>query len=92
MLIIYFVLKIVIFFLITHLGFNLIFKGQKSYNGVAILSKYPISDIKDNLYDNVEEEQSRYIECWIDSNPNGISVASIYLPNGNPINSDKFDY
>lgn len=74
------------------LGFNIIFKGQKSYNGVAILSKHPITDIKDNLYDNIQEEQARYIECWIDSSPNGIRVASIYLPNGNPINSDKFDY
>jgi len=73
------------------LGFNVIFKGQKSYNGVAILSKYPISDIKDNLYKNIEE-QARYLECWVESNSNGMRVASIYLPNGNPINSDKFNY
>ena len=74
------------------LGYNVIFRGQKSYNGVAIISKYPIHDIKMNLYNESEMEQSRYIECWIDKNPNGIRVASIYLPNGNPINTEKFSY
>ena len=45
------------------LGYNITFKGQKSYNGVAILSKFPINDIKDNLYDDIKDEQARYIEC-----------------------------
>ena len=75
------------------LGYNVICKGQKAYNGVAILSKHPINDITKNLYsDQNEEEQSRYIECWVESKNNGFRVASIYLPNGNPINSEKFDY
>ena len=77
---------------LENLGYNLIFKGQKSYNGVAILSKFPIHDVKTNLYSKNEEEQSRYIECWIDNNNSGVRVASIYLPNGNPINSEKFTY
>ena len=77
---------------IENLGYNFIFIGQKSYNGVAILSKHTIQDIKKSLYENNENEQARYIECWIDNKENGIRVASIYLPNGNPINSEKFDY
>ena len=77
---------------LEELGYNLIYKGQKSYNGVAILSKYPIEDVKDKLYLDTEEEQARYIECWIDAKNNGFRVASIYLPNGNPINTEKFDY
>ena len=71
------------------LGYNVIFKGQKAYNGVAILSKHPVSDIITNLY---SDENARYIECWIDAKNNGFRVASIYLPNGNPINTEKFSY
>ena len=71
------------------LGYNVIFKGQKAYNGVAILSKHPISDIITNLY---SDENARYIECWIDAKNSGFRVASIYLPNGNPINTEKFSY
>ena len=72
-------------------GYNVIFKGQKAYNGVAILSKYPVSDIVTSLYEDEDHnEQARYIECWVDSKNSGIRVASIYLPNGNPINTEKF--
>ncbi|MFP6779596.1 MAG: exodeoxyribonuclease III [Alphaproteobacteria bacterium] len=74
-------------------GYNVIFKGQKAYNGVAILSKYPVSDIVTSLYEDEDHnEQARYIECWVDSKNSGIRVASIYLPNGNPINTEKFIY
>lgn len=71
-------------------GYNVIFKGQKAYNGVAILSKHPVSDIVSSLYDN--DEQARYLECWVDAKNSGFRVASIYLPNGNPINTEKFEY
>ena len=71
-------------------GYNVIFKGQKAYNGVAILSKHPVSDIVTSLYDR--DEQARYLECWVDSKNSGFRVASIYLPNGNPINTEKFEY
>ncbi len=72
----------------SDMGYNLAVFGQKSYNGVAILSKRPIDDVKLGLIDNGEEEQARYIEAFI----SGIRIASIYLPNGNPVNSDKFQY
>ena len=71
-------------------GYNVIFKGQKAYNGVAILSKHPVSDIVSSLSDS--DEQARYLECWVDSKNSGFRVASIYLPNGNPINTEKFEY
>ena len=71
-------------------GYNVIFKGQKAYNGVAILSKHPVSDIVSSLYDS--DEQARYLECWVNLKNSGFRVASIYLPNGNPINTEKFEY
>ena len=74
---------------IKSLNYNSYVFGQKAYNGVAILSKHPISDIITNLY---SDENARYIECWIDAKNNGFRVASIYLPNGNPINTEKFSY
>ena len=74
------------------LGYTCAVAGQKSYNGVAILSKYPMEDIKDRLPGDDTDEQARYIEAWIDSGSSGIRVASIYLPNGNPTDSPKYPY
>ena len=73
-------------------GYNIIFKGQKGYNAVAIMSKFPMEDITKTLYSNDSSEQARYIDCWINYNKKGLRVASIYLPNGNPINTEKFTY
>lgn len=61
---------------------------QKAYNGVAILSKHPITIIKNRLDGEDEDEQARYIEAEI----NGVRVINIYLPNGNPSPGEKFDY
>ena len=74
-----------------NLNYNIKINGQKSYNGVAIFSKYPLSDIQINL-PTFEDPQARYIEAWVDYKNNGFRVASVYAPNGNPINSDKFEY
>jgi len=73
---------------IEDLGYNLITHGQKSYNGVAILSKFPIEDVMTGLPGNDDDEQARYIEAFT----NGVRVATIYLPNGNPQPGEKFDY
>ena len=73
---------------IEDLGYNLAIHGQKSYKGVAILSKSPIEDIIYGLPGNENDDQARYIECFT----RGIRVASIYLPNGNPTNGPKFQY
>lgn len=74
-------------------GWHLETHGQKSFNGVALLSKEPISDIKRGLpaiegSEHTEDEQARYIEGTV----NGVRIASIYLPNGNPRPGPKFDY
>ncbi|MDE0779852.1 MAG: exodeoxyribonuclease III [Alphaproteobacteria bacterium] len=74
-------------------GYNCAVHGQKSYNGVAILSKYPLEDVVTGLPGNEEDEQARYIEAWVDAGGNdGVRVASIYLPNGNPTPGDKYNY
>lgn len=74
-------------------GYNLALHGQKTFNGVAILSRYPLSDIITALPHNETDEQCRYIEA-VASLPNGsaVRVASVYVPNGQAIDSDKFPY
>ena len=73
---------------IGDLGYNIAVHGQKSYNGVAILSKSPIEDIIRGLPESGTDDQARYIEARV-----GIfRIASIYLPNGNPVETDKYPY
>lgn len=73
------------------LGYNVAVHGQKTYNGVALLSKYPIEDVVRGLPGDETDEQARYIEALIGS-PRPVRVAGIYLPNGNPVASEKFPY
>jgi exodeoxyribonuclease III len=78
------------------LGYNVEVYGQKSYNGVALLSKLPVSDVRrglpgsDGMGEGVED-QARYIEAVIEA-PRPVRVGGLYLPNGNPISTEKFDY
>jgi exodeoxyribonuclease-3 len=74
------------------LGYNVAVHGQKTYNGVAILSKYPIDDVARGLPGDEDDDQARYIEAVISLKGSAMRVASIYLPNGNPIGGPKFDY
>ncbi len=74
------------------LGYNCAVLGQKSYNGVAILSKYAIEETLPGLPGGEGDEQARYIECVITAAKAPIRVASIYLPNGNPKETQKFPY
>ena len=77
---------------IEDLGYNIETHGQKSYHGVAILSRYPIEEFQARLPGDEADEQARYLEAVI-SAPNGpVRVATIYLPNGNPVPGPKFDY
>ena len=69
-------------------GWNVVFHGQKSYNGVAIAARQPLTDVMSGLPGDAEDEQARYMEATID----GVRVATIYLPNGNPAPGPKFDY
>ena len=73
------------------MGYNVITHGQKSYNGVAILSKSPLEDVRRGLPGDDGDEQARYVEAVV-SGPEPVRVASIYLPNGNPAGTDKFTY
>ena len=73
------------------LGYNLAIHGQKSYNGVALLSKHPLEDVRRGLPEGDGDDHARYIEAVV-SGPQPVRVASIYLPNGNPIASEKFTY
>ena len=73
---------------IEDLGYNIAAHGQKTYNGVAILSRHPIEDVTRGLPGDDSDEQARYIEAFTA----GVRVASIYLPNGNPAPGEKFDY
>ena len=76
---------------IEALGFNVETFGQKSYNGVAILSKHRIEECIRGL-PKLEHEHSRYIEAVISAPKGPIRVASIYAPNGNPVDSEKFPF
>ena len=73
---------------IGELGYNVAVCGQKTYNGVAILAKRPIEDVIAVLPGDDDDDQARYIEAVIGD----VRVASIYLPNGNPVDSAKFPY
>ena len=74
------------------IGWNVAVHGQKTYNGVAILSPHEIEDVQKGLPrlvpEDEEDEQSRFIQAKI----KGLHVASLYLPNGNPCPGPKFDY
>jgi exodeoxyribonuclease-3 len=73
-------------------GYTCAVVGQKSYNGVAILSKHPLDDVVEALPGDQSDTQARYVEAWVDAGAAGVRVASIYLPNGNPVGSDKYLY
>jgi exodeoxyribonuclease III len=73
----------------TKLGYNAVAVGQKSWNGVALLARgSAIVESRHALPGDDEDKQPRYIEAAI----NGVLVASVYLPNGNPQPGPKFDY
>lgn len=76
---------------LERLGYNIAVHGQKSYNGVAIVSKRPLEDVRRGLPEGDGDDHARYIEAVV-SGPQPVRVASIYLPNGNPIGTEKFAY
>ena len=70
-------------------GYQAVWHGQKGFNGVAILAKGAMPTLRQvGLPGDPDDSHSRYIEAEVD----GLVVASIYLPNGNPIGTEKFDY
>ena len=77
--------------LFKDLGYNVAVNGQKSFNGVAILSKLPIEDIVTRLPGDSEDDQARWLEVTIVGNQ-AIRMCNLYLPNGNPTPGPKYDY
>jgi exodeoxyribonuclease-3 len=73
-------------------GYSCAVHGQKTYNGVAILARGNIEDVREGLPGMKDDEQARYLEAVVDIGGRMVRVASIYLPNGNPVDTEKFTY
>lgn len=77
---------------IERLGYHVATHGQKGFNGVAILSKPRLEDVTRGLPGDPDDPQSRYIEAVISVDAGVVRVGGLYLPNGNPLGSEKFPY
>jgi exodeoxyribonuclease III len=75
----------------AEMGYNSVVHGQKTYNGVAILSKHPLENIVKGLDGDASDEQARFIQATVFA-PEAVTVACLYLPNGNPAPGPKYDY
>ena len=73
-------------------GYNVAVHGQKSFNGVAILSKVPLDEVTPRLPGGDDDEQARFLEAVVSTKTGALRVASIYLPNGNPPDTEKYPY
>ncbi len=73
-------------------GYNVETHGQKSFNGVAILSKLPLEDVTRGLPGDAADEQARYIEATVMGEDSALRICGLYLPNGNPVPGPKYDY
>jgi len=74
------------------IGYNVATHGQKGFNGVAILSKLPFDEISARLPGDDSDEQSRFIEVVVSVDGGALRVVSLYLPNGNPVGTERFAY
>jgi exodeoxyribonuclease III len=74
------------------LGYNVAVHGQKTFNGVAILSKLPFDDVTPRLPGDDTDDHARFLEAVVSTKTGVVRVASIYLPNGNPPDTDKYPY
>ncbi|MEM9838433.1 MAG: exodeoxyribonuclease III [Pseudomonadota bacterium] len=73
-------------------GYNVFVHGQKTYNGVALLSKHPVEDVIKGV-PGFEDEQARYIEGTVIPDEGfAIRVGGLYMPNGNPAPGPKYEY
>ncbi len=74
-------------------GYGAVWHGQKGFNGVAILQRGDTPELRrTGLPDDPDDTHSRYIEAQVPTDFGGLVVASLYLPNGNPVGTDKFAY
>ncbi|MEM9735642.1 MAG: exodeoxyribonuclease III, partial [Pseudomonadota bacterium] len=77
---------------IEELGYNVETHGQKGFNGVALLSKYPLEDVSRGLPGDESDEQARWIEASVVGAGGAVRLCGLYLPNGNPAPGPKYDY
>ena len=77
---------------ISGLGYQVETHGQKSFNGVALLSRHRLEDVTRGLPGDPDDEQARYIEGVVSTDKGAVRVGGLYLPNGNPVDSAKFPY
>jgi exodeoxyribonuclease-3 len=73
-------------------GYNLAVHGQKTFNGVALLSKFPFDEVSNGLPGDATDDHARFIEGVVSTAQGALRVASIYLPNGNPPETEKYTY
>jgi exodeoxyribonuclease-3 len=77
---------------IEALGYNVAAHGQKTFNGVAILSKLKFDEVTARLPGDHADDHARFLEATVSTGHGVLRVASIYLPNGNPPGTDKYSY
>ncbi|MBY8915591.1 exodeoxyribonuclease III [Nitratireductor sp. L1-7-SE] len=77
---------------IEALGYHVETHGQKGFNGVALLSKLRFDEVNRGLPGDEGDEQARFIEGVFSTDRGALRVVSLYLPNGNPVDSEKFPY
>lgn len=73
---------------LEEMGYHVAIHGQKSYNGVAIISPHPIQNVRTGFNDPVFPEDCRVLRAEV----NGVEIVNTYVPNGTAIGSDKFEY
>ena len=74
------------------LGYNVAIHGQKAFNGVAFLSKLPFDEVTPGLTGDDSDSQARFLEAQFSTKAGVLRVANLYLPNGNPPETDKYIY
>jgi exodeoxyribonuclease-3 len=73
------------------MGYRVETHGQKSFNGVAILSRLPLEDVSRGLPGDDSDEQARWIEATVMGDKRAVRLCALYLPNGNPVEFDADD-
>jgi exodeoxyribonuclease III len=76
--------------LVESLGYRVEVHGQKGLNGVALLSKRPLQEVRRGLPGDESDTQARYIEAVVSAGDGILRIGNLYAPNGNPVGSDKF--
>src|SRR5436305_7739426 len=74
------------------LGYNVAVHGQKTFNGVAVFSKFPLEEVTARLPGDEADSHARFLEAVVSTSQGVIRLASVYLPNGNPPGTDKYAY